>query len=746
MKPSHILSLILLLLQNTYNAQAQSYFDVSQDDGAYQHTHAHLYPNATQDSTEKHWGRKERKPKKPLPKGVSQWVIDPLMGDSLAAENNDTLIHNFQWWNLTDGPLSDYSYLGNIGSPRLSRRYFRRPEREQLIFIQALDYFLDNQKNIRFSNTKSPLTNLAYHKTGNRTNGQERFRAYFATNISTHSGLGFHIDYLYGRGYYNAQNNSMFASSFFAYHLGKHYQMHALIHANHNKMAENGGIENETYITDPQSLPQRYSSKDIPTNLSQTWNRNDGETYHLSQRYRLGKEKEIILSDSLKPKMPSPEELIKPLSDSLKQVILSDSLKQEQVLDSLRKKWQAKQVIPTTFVPIAALGHTLELRTLRHRFYSYDTPENYYTQLYWGSLQYIRNRTDALIMDNTISLSILEGFNKWAAMGLSLYMTHHLEAYTQPYRSTDSVQTKRDKLHKIYLGARLSRSQGTLFHYNAQAQLVGAGKHMGEFDAKANIQLNLPLGRRDTIALETKAYIMNQQPAYYLEHYHNQVLWWDNTLEKTFKTRIQAQLSNKRTHTTLSMGIENIKNYTYLSMQNTPLPTSTNPKEATQPAYSHNTIVQQYNKNIQILSLTLEQALHLGPVHWDNILSYQTTSQSDILPLPVLNLYSNLYLKFRIAKTLNVQLGADLRYFSAYYAPTYSPAANQFALQDSAHPRTKIGNYPILSAYANLHLQHCRLYIAAHHLNAGTGRAFWAPNYPIDPMTIRLGVSWNFFN
>ena len=58
----------------------------------------------------------------------------------------------------------------------------------------------------------------------------------------------------------------------------------------------------------------------------------------------------------------------------------------------------------------------------------------------------------------------------------------------------------------------------------------------------------------------------------------------------------------------------------------------------------------------------------------------------------------------------------------------------------------KIGNYPILNAYANLHIKHCRLYVAMQHFNAGTGRRFWAPHYAMDPRTIHFGVSWNFFN
>lgn len=691
----------------------------------------------------KSWGRKERTKKTPTPKGVSQWTVDPLLGDSLAAENTDTAVHNFQWWNLTDGFCGEYQMLGNAGSPRLSRIYLHRPDADKLLFLQSYDYFIGGVADFRFTNSKSPLTNLAYHKVGNSTNGQDRVRGYFSTNINAHSGVGFLLDYLYGRGYYNSQANSMFGGSVFGYHMGERYQVHAYVNATHNKMAENGGLESDTYITDPQSLPQRYGSKDIPTNLTETWNRNDGEQYFLGQRYRLGYERELSVPDSLKPKMPNDEELMKGLADSLRLMLATDSLLRNHVVDSLRQRWQSQQIPPTEFVAVGAIGHTLNLRTMRHRHYSYATPQDFYTNLYYGDLANIMSRADALQMNNTVSLSMLEGFSKWAAMDITAFATHQFERYNQPRSVSDSTMGK-ETSQNLFVGGRLSRRRGNLLNYDATAQFVVAGDDIGDFNVHGNIDLNIPLGKRDTLELSAKGFIKNMQPVHFLERYHSQLLWWDNDLDKEFKTRVEGTLTNRRTKTALTIGVENVKNLAYLAAQNTLLGGH---EASTLPAdYSHDVVVRQHTGSIQVFSASLSQDVKLGPLHWDNTVTYQTSSQSDILPLPTLNVYSNLYLKFRIAKTLNVQLGGDVRYFTNYYAPTYSAAANMFVVQDTNNPRTKIGNYPVLSAYANLHLKHCRIYVAAHHLNSGTGRRFWAPQYAIDPMTLRFGISWNFFN
>jgi hypothetical protein len=105
-----------------------------------------------------------------------------------------------------------------------------------------------------------------------------------------------------------------------------------------------------------------------------------------------------------------------------------------------------------------------------------------------------------------------------------------------------------------------------------------------------------------------------------------------------------------------------------------------------------------------------------------------------------------MYLQFRLAKVLRVQLGGDLRFFTSYYAPDYYGAVGMFAIQDPNYNRVKIGNYPIVNVYANMHLKTCRFYIGCSHVNATSGNMFLTPHMPLNPMSIFFGLSWNFFN
>lgn len=142
------------------------------------------------------------------------------------------------------------------------------------------------------------------------------------------------------------------------------------------------------------------------------------------------------------------------------------------------------------------------------------------------------------------------------------------------------------------------------------------------------------------------------------------------------------------------------------------------------------------------------QDLQLGPLHFDNVVTYQSSSDSDVLPLPQLNLFSNLYLKFRVAQVLTVELGGALTYFTKYAAPDYLPQLGQFAVQQNADSRVELGNFPFVDAYANLHLKHARFFIMMSNALASSANRmhFLAPHYPQNSSVLRLGVSWNFFN
>ena len=144
----------------------------------------------------------------------------------------------------------------------------------------------------------------------------------------------------------------------------------------------------------------------------------------------------------------------------------------------------------------------------------------------------------------------------------------------------------------------------------------------------------------------------------------------------------------------------------------------------------------------------LSQDFKAGILNWENRITYQYCEQKEALPLPKLNVWSNLYLDFKIAKVLKCHFGASVTYFTKYNAPEYVPGLGMFAVQTNDAVRTKIGNYPFVDVYANFVLKGCRFFAMMSHVNAGQGNKqyFTVPHYPMNERVFRIGISWTFYN
>ena len=271
-----------------------------------------------------------------------------------------------------------------------------------------------------------------------------------------------------------------------------------------------------------------------------------------------------------------------------------------------------------------------------------------------------------------------------------------------------------------------------------------AGEDAGQFRLEGNGDLNLRL-LGDSIRLDVQAYIKNLNPIFYYRHFHSKHYWWDNNdLSKIMRTRVEGKISSKRFGTTLRAGVENIKNYTYLA--NTSIPVTNAAGETT--SFKNNASVMQESGNIQVFSAILQQKLKWGILHFDSEIAYQKSSNQSVLPLPELSVYGNLYLKGGLVKNvLQAELGTDVRYFTKYNAPDYSPVIGQFYLQNPQN-QIAIGGCPMANVYANLHWKRTRIFVMMYNVTQtmGNSRYFLAPHYPISPRILKLGISWNFFD
>ena len=649
-----------------------------------------------------------------IPIGLYQWKVTRRLGNIVPVPV-DTLHAGFQNTNDPAGPTGQYNYLGNLGAPRMSRIFFDRKEESQFFFTDPYDQSVLRPEDVTFTNTFSPYTNLTYYKSFHNRNSEERFKSYFAVNANKKLGFGFYIDYLYGRGMYNNQSTAFFNGGLFASYRGDKYDLHFIFNNDNLKMRENGGITDDRYITDPLDMAEgkkQYESMDIPTVFNKVWNHNTSYHAFLTHRYNLGfyKDKEDHLNN-----------------DSLS--VANDSIE------------TAKE-----FVPVTSFIHTLELDFNGRKYITQDDAQNrqYFEHTYFGNDSIDQNRRTSV--RNTFGISLREGFNKWAKAGLTAFLTHEYRDFTLPDTTDvpDQRVIKHYKENVIYVGGELLKEQGKLLHYKVLGEIAVAGEDAGQFRVEGNGDLNLNL-LGDSVRLDVNAYIKNLNPVFYYRNFHSKHYWWDNSdLSKIMRTRVEGKLNFKRLGTTLRAGVENIKNYTYLANTSVPITNSSGDIIS----FKNNADVKQHSGNIQVFTAMLQQKLKFGIFHLDGEVAYQKSSEQSILPLPELSAYGNLYIHAGLVKNvLQVSLGADVRYFTKYNAPDYSPVIGQFYLQNPENT-VAIGGCPMVNVYANLHWKRTRIFVMMYNVNqnSGNSRYFLAPHYPISPRILKLGISWNFFD
>ena len=718
------------------------------------------------------------KNEKEIPEGIKVWTIDSRFGDRKPAIP-DTLSHMFMNTVFTTGLRGEYNTTGNLGAPRINRVFTDRQNEGQCIFTQPFDFFITPIGQFHFINTLSPFTNITYNTAGNRLNGEDHLTTKFGVNAGKKLGVGFKFDYLYGRGYYQDQSTAHFNYTMYGSYIGDHYQAHLLLSTNHQKVTENGGITNDNYIIHPESYSDKYTTSEIPTVLSQNWNRNDNQHIFFTHRYNLGFSRKVpMTADEIKAKKfamaskkenesskqekePSrnnkKDEPIEGRPDNAKimgtepdgQKKTNDRLALDKhtadSLLSIESKKQADSMwMKKEFVPVTSFIHTIQFDNYRRIYQAYNTPSNYYANNYnvqeYLSGDSIYDKTRYYSLKNTFALSLLEGFNKWAKAGLKAFITSDLRHFTLP--NATGIDSYNE--HNFSIGAQLSKTQGKLLHYDAIAETWLTGSDAGQMKLDVNADLNFKLFG-DTLTLSANGFLYRLNPIFYYRHFHSRHAWWDNdNLSKIIHSRIQGILNYQKTRTTLRVEIDEIKNYTYFaSSYNTINDNRVN----------HAIVVKQNNGLIHLLTASISQDFTFGLINWENMITYQNSSNKTVLPVPALNIYSNLYLRFKIAHVLRCDFGADVRYFTKYYAPDYVPILGQYAIQTNTDTngndnRIEIGNYPVANVYANFHLKHTRFFIMLSHFNAGTGRKnyFFTPHYPLNQSILRFGLSWNFFN
>ena len=459
---------------------------------------------------------------------------------------------------------------------------------------------------------------------------------------------------------------------------------------------ENGGITDDRYITDPAAVQggtTTVNNKTIPTNLTNAHSRIYGTELYLNHRYKVGY--------------------------------------YENHRDSV-----TDTIVSRTYIPVTSFIWTMNYKSNRHLFLNEGSSDTTYFKNTYFSLDGTNDETSYWKLTNTLGISMLEGFNKYAKFGLAAYVTHEIRKYTQ-YTDTVDATTTDNGLptplpqyslphnyteNVIWVGGQLTKQRGSLITYNATAQFGLVGSVAGDIDVSGDISTKFRL-KSDSVKITGYGYFKNKSVPYFINNYVSNHFIWQNDFGKERRVRLGGMLDFPLTRTSANVGVENIQNFIYFDNSGMPA---------------------QNSGNIQIFSATVNQNFKFGIFNWNNSLTYQTSTDENVLPLPKFSIYSNMFLQFTIARVLHVQLGVDFNYYTRYYAPAYNPAIMAFHTQHEV----MCGNFAFMNAYANMKLKKTRFFVMMSHVNESFlgGDYFAIPHYPLNGMKFQMGLSVDFAN
>jgi len=370
-------------------------------------------------------------------------------------------------------------------------------------------------------------------------------------------------------------------------------------------------------------------------------------------------------------------------------------------------------------VHVATISHTIKYEQAQKRYRS-TNDSAFYAHNYFDT-KATKDSARYKSVRNDIAISVNEGFSKWFPLGITAYVEDDYFEYYNLNNTTPVNAYEND----VLLGAEMAKRKGQAFLFNANGEIYTIGRKAGDFNLNGGVSSSFRLFK-DTVSFKANGFLKNTSPSYFENNYISNHFIWVNNFNKTLKTNIDAALGlhNKWLDLSLGAAVQNITNLVY---------------------FDENALPAQFNGNVQLLVGNVDLNLKFGPLYLQNKVIYQKSSNANVLTLPEIASYNNLFFGFKMfKKVLITQLGADVYYHTAYYAPNYMPAIGVFYQQKSQ----LIGNYPVASIYANFHLKTASFFFKYSHINKlfSPPNYFSMPNYPLDPDMFRMGITWNFFD
>lgn len=582
---------------------------------------------------------------------------------------------------------ANYMTLGNNGSAARNLIFTPRMQPGFDPGFHAFDVYGYNHQNARFYNTNRPYSELGY-LIGSKQ--EQMINLMHTQNRGEKFNFSFAYRKINSQGYYRNQSTNHDNYKVTANYNSQNKRYHILMSYYLNKLngGENGGIVNTAELKNPANTQLRL----IYTNLGGTTP--TGST---------------IFNTNIPVKNAYQEAsfLFRHQYDWGK----GDTIHVNDTTDIYK------------FDPVFRVEHTFTYTQNTYEFIDRNPDTTFYKKFYGfvfdppansGFVDTVLTRHQWRILSN--DLSFIQ-FPIRGNMAHFIKIGGGFDNIIGEFIDSTSITFQNLRVHGEYR----NKTKNQKWDLSAKGEFYLLGENAGDYSLSASLRryLNSYLG---TITLMGAN--VNREPSYVYRYFatdHNKV-YRNPNIGKENTTLLQVRSDNPKLKYNITGNYYLFNKYTYFK------------------SFSES---EQFTGLFNLLQIVGQKRFDVRSFTFIADLAFQQLAGNAPVQIPTFWGRLRAAYNARLFKNLNLFTGLEGKYNTPYYADDYSPMFGQFVYQDT----TQRMAYPDVAAFVHFRIKSFTAYVRAENLNSFLwDKNFFAPLYPSNDFSLRVGLRWWFIN
>jgi hypothetical protein len=624
--------------------------------------------------------------KKAITSHVRSWKISDngIFTDSVKI---DTLYKNYHNYNPVLKNSITGTFTGNYGGSYLDNDFSKRKYENEFYFFRTHDAYLLSPTGLNYYNTTTPYTLLDYSQSESKNRGNEtRFNVLHSQNVTPFLNITFRYDQAKSQGQYKYQENKNHFITLYSSFTRDKLKIYGGFIFNRIFNQENGGMANDNDLA--TVAPEWVNMK--LTDASSAFKNN---YFFADAEYRFG----ISEEDENKTNF-------RPVAGILYSLLISQN---QKIFN------EGNEIDNSSF-----FTHSWLNQKYSHDSVRFNTLTNLFQiKFYESALRKFSFGKRAFAGIEIVKTS-------FAAPGYSeAVFPFHPGNFTDKIYSGPSPRWYNQNYSNAFFGGGIYRETGKFWTWDFDGRQYVTGIKAGQTEINGTISKPVHFWKDSLSYIRIKGNLWNRTPDNFHEKYFSNRIKWDNDFLNEQVMNASFSFSSPAHYLETGAKYSLFNNYIY-----------------------HDTlgIPAQTKNELLILSAFINKEIkwrHFGIL---TEVLWQKASAPRYIHLPGLSARLIISYNMLLSKVLYIEIGADTRYNTAYFADAYHPVTGLFYLQN----KLKLGNYPYTDAFINAKLKRTRIF--AQYMNLGSlfleKSYFTSLHYPMNKATFRLGISWSFYD